>query len=335
MYRINVSNENQIKKFLSINDTEYIDAIINGKNAILINNSREIFAALTLDAIAIDERELLQIRIPRKLLNNLVTVGYFLVKIIDTQVQLEFFEDFEGDTEKSCSVRYPKQDIWSMSYKEKLEIISNIDSSMTYDISSLSNLVKVGTINKSIIDCNNGIASISINSNCKIYRRVTSAMDFSISASALSVLMKVSSEVFDYQNYLGVSISGFTILCTKARGNSNEEYTLIQDERSSCIADVDLRYLQRFLSKIKVDNEVFSMNLDDGVTEIDSSSRNYTLPIMVRNLQKSTDKPCIINITKSVLEVLDKVCKGDIVKLYNKRTFVLLDGSESSIIYRS
>ena len=104
MYRINIDDIDSLKSFLIINDTEYIDAIIDLNKATLVTNTKEIFAALTLDSIAIDEESSLMIRINRKLLLGLANTGHILIKIVDSFVKMDFFVITDtGDSENSVS----------------------------------------------------------------------------------------------------------------------------------------------------------------------------------------------------------------------------------------
>lgn len=337
MYRINITDENTLRAFLLINDNEYIDAIIKGNKTILVSNTREIFAALQLDTIAIDTTEQLMLRVPRKLLLDLFSVGHILVDTSDTEATLDFFElHNDGGTERTCTVTFTKQDIWVENYTDKLELLSAMDMSAQYDLSNIKELIKVGSTFKTIIDCNSGIACIHVNNNCKVFRRIDPSINFSMAASTINTLVKMSNKVFDYKNYLGAHRDGFTILCTKTRGNTNADYALIDEEKSSFRADVDLRFLQRFLAKVKIDTKVVEVDLESNKSVIESGSKKYAVPIMIRNLEKSAAcKSCIVNMEKVFLDVVNKVLSSNIVKLYNKRTFVQIQDKDTSIIFRS
>ena len=336
MYRVNVDNIDTLNKFLSINDIEYLDAIIDKDGAILVSNTVEMFAAIQLDAFPIDEESKLLLRIPKKLFSSLVTQGYFLISVFNEIVTLKFFVNENDMVENTCTIEFNQQDVWTEGYTNKLELLSEIEDKVVYDISGLSNILRIGASNKTVLNCNNKIASITINSTTKVFQSLTTDMRFSVPAASLFTLSKISKHVFDYKNYLGISKDGFTVLCTKARGEDNEIFTLIKEEKSSFICNVDLRYIHSFLNKIKISSNTVNLDIDAGEVLIEDNTRKYRIPVMVKDLRKSSVcSECVVTISKAILDIFSKMMQNNIVTLSNKRTFVLLEYKDIAVCFRS
>lgn len=336
MYRVNVDNIDTLNKFLSINDIEYLDAIIDKDGAILVSNTVEMFAAIQLDVFPIDKESKLMLRIPKKLFSSLVTQGYFLISVFNEIVTLKFFVNENDMVENTCTIEFNQQDVWTEGYTNKLELLSEIEDKVVYDISGLSNILRIGASNKTVLNCNNKIASITINSTTKVFQSLTTDMRFSVPAASLFTLSKISKHVFDYKNYLGISKDGFTVLCTKARGEDNEIFTLIKEEKSSFICNVDLRYIHSFLNKIKISSNTVNLDIDAGEVLIEDNTRKYRIPVMVKDLRKSSVcSECVVTISKAILDIFSKMMQNNIVTLSNKRTFVLLEYKDIAVCFRS
>lgn len=336
MFRVEIKEENNLKTFLSLNDSEYIDAILDKTKTTLINSTREIFATITLDTIAIDEMESKSVRLPRKLLLNLLSIGYMLIDIRETDISLDFYEiQKESVVEKSCGVKFARQQIWAEGYLDKLQLITDLSINVVHDLSTLSDVIKIGNSNKSIISCDNGVACVAINNNCRVYREIDNSVVFSMNASSLLTLTRISPKVFDYKNYLGVIRDNLTIICTKVRHNDNADYELIMQEKSSFTAKIDMRYLQRFLSKIKITDDNVQVDLLRQNSVIEEGTKIYDIPIMVRELQKSNVcKECRFNINVQILDTISKAFAQNILYVCNKRTFVQLSNEDTAIVFR-
>lgn len=337
MYRIDISSLEQFKLFLDINDSDYVDGIINNRQAIFVSNTKEKFAALQLDTVAVDETESLQIRFPRKLLRNLATNGHMLVNIDNENlVNVQFFEvSPNGDLEKTCSARFIKQNIWTEGYRDKLELLQNMDMSVKHDIKPLLPLIKIGRALNCNIDCNYGVACASLSSNCRVFTRLSSSMDFSLTASEVATLVKISTTVFEYKNYVGVNMDGLTMLCTKVHSNTNEDLDLVDKERASFRCKMDIRFLNRFISKMKIEQNAILVNFTNSEASIESGTKAYKIPIMVRDLEKSPAlDECKAYIPKGALDIMGKIF-DNIVHVYNKRNFLQVVGNDMTLIFRS
>lgn len=336
MFRVEIKEEVNLRTFLTLSDSEYFDAILDKGNSTFIISNSEVFATITLETVAIDEKGSQAIRLPRKLLLNLLSVGYLLIDVKEVDVNLELYEiQKENSVEKTCGLLFARQQIWAEGYTDRLKLISELSTKTMYDLSSLTDIIKIGSTNKSIITCDRGVVCTALGNNCRVYRKIDSSINFSINANTLAILTRISPKVFDYKNYLGVIKDSLTIICTKVRHSSNEEYALIIQEKSSFKANVDLHYLQRFLSKMHLSNDTVQVDLLQSNSVITDGSKQYTIPIMVKNLQKAEScKECKFNINAQILDIVNKTFNHNIVAMSNKRTFVQLDSNETSLIFR-
>lgn len=336
MFRIEINNERDLHSFLSLNDGEYIDVFLKDGSSTLVANNKELFAMITLETIAIDEPSDISVRFPRKLLDDLLVEGHILANVTETKVELRFFEKFENTLELACAVDFPRQETWAASYTEKLQLITALDKTNEIALPELSNLIKVGNVFKSFITCSNGIACTNISNNCKVFKRLNSLINFSASASALSVIQKVSNILYVYKNYVWAQRGALFVICTMVRDNSCDSYKIIQEEKSSFKAKVDLRYLQKFINKVKTDEDLITLDLDKQQSEMNVSSKHFIIPIMVKNLQKALqDKPSTFAISREVLDIITRLGCNKPIDVSNKRTFVQLDMDETMLVFRS
>ena len=70
MIRVDIDDVNSFRLMLNANGNEYIDAILDSRVALFVNNTREMFASCKLSCVSTDESESFSVRIPRKLLLN-------------------------------------------------------------------------------------------------------------------------------------------------------------------------------------------------------------------------------------------------------------------------
>lgn len=230
---------------------------------------------------------------------------------------------------------FARQQIWTNDYKNKLELVDNTDEDAPIDLSSCGDIVKIGNLLKEIVNINRGVISISAGYAFKLYQQVDTDANFSLSANSLLSLLKISKEIFDYRNYVGVKKGCLLLLATKTRGQDNSDYALLAEERASFKADIDVSYLINFLSKVQLEQNVINFNLLEQGATIDTGVRRYFIPVMVKKLEKHPSiMECVVNMPKQILLILNKLVNDGVMYLSNKKTFVQLDVGDYVIIFR-
>ena len=272
MIRVDIDDMNSFRLMLNANGNEYIDAILDSRVALFVNNTREMFASCKLSCVSTDEKESFSVRIPRKLLLSFASAGYFTISCSESEVAIAFFEQDEFGVSLTCKVTFARQQIWTNDYKNKLELVDSTDESEPIDLSSCGDIVKIGNLLKEIVNINLGVISVSAGYAFKLYQQVDTDANFSLSANSLLSLLKISK---DYRNYVGVKKGCLLLLATKTRGQDNSDYALLAEEHASFKADIDVSYLMSFLSKVQLEQNVINFNLLEQGATIDTGVRKY------------------------------------------------------------
>lgn len=335
MIRVDIDDMNSFRLMLNANGNEYIDAILDSRVALFVNNTREMFASCKLSCVSTDEKESFSVRIPRKLLLSFASAGYFTISCSESEVTIAFFEQDEFGVSLTCKVTFARQQIWTNDYKNKLELVDSTDESEPIDLSSCGDIAKIGNLLKEIVNINLGVISVSAGYAFKLYQQVDTDANFSLSANSLLSLLKISKEIFDYRNYVGVKKGCLLLLATKTRGQDNSDYALLAEEHASFKADIDVSYLMSFLSKVQLEQNVINFNLLEQGATIDTGVRKYFIPVMVKNLEKHPSlAECVVNMPKQILLILNKLVNDGVMYISNKKTFVQLDVGDYVIIFR-
>lgn len=336
MYRIDITNPESDKLFLSINDTEYVDLIIADNVATLVSSTREILAFKRLSVVNVDEDNNFSARLPRKLLFDLITTGYLQLLVTDNELIIQFYEVVdEFSVEHTCSVTITRQNIFSGDYLDKLKLLSQLPEYTKVSVANLNKMARIGSQKKCLIDCNYGVACLHLNNTFKVFRKLDVDLNFSVSANSLLTLLKVNTDIFQYQNYLCAENAGLFVLCNTVRGNNNDSYKVILDSKASFVADLDLTYLLRVINKFKPDTNSVTVSLDKQDATFYIGNKHFNIPVMTRNLQKGKqDLDCTINIPIDILINLSKVFAGNTVHIENKRTFIQLSKDDFMIVFR-
>lgn len=337
MYRIDINDIKELCLFLNLNDNEYVDLIINNQTAILISDTNELFATVTLKVVNVNEENNFSVRIPRKLFANLISVGYVQIVVSESEITLQFYEIREEyNAERTCSVTFSRQNIFTENYRSKLQLLTEIDYDCSVNLKDLADIAGMGNKNRCIIDCNSKIACLNMSDSFKICKPIDAAVNFSISASSLITLLRISPDIFQYKNYVGVNKGNMVLLCNTVRGNANGDYATIHERKASFRANADLEYLIRFINNVKIDTKDVLIDLENSNCDILSNTKKFSIPVMVRNLEKNpVCSSCSIRIPTITLSAIAKIMKGNIVKIHNKKNFIQIDIGNNFIIYRS
>lgn len=287
MYRLEINDLKEANLFLNLNDLEYVDLFLSRGKSILVSNTAELFAALSLDTECSADESSVNIRLPRKMLASLMCEGNIVIKVNESQVILLFYAN--NQTQERYSVILVRQEVFSAAYDKKIQTLSEIGSASRFNAGDIKDIVSIGKASTSVISCQNGIASVTLVGRGRVFKPVEFKNNFAISATRLNRLLSVSNTLFDIENYVGVTTKNLSILATKSRGSDNSDYELIRQERSNAIFQANFENLYVFLSKMNISMENITVNLDRRCCDIEESNKQYSIPVTISNLRRVGD----------------------------------------------
>lgn len=233
MYKLEINDLKELNLFLNLNDLEYVDLFLSRGKSILVSNTAELFAALSLYTECSADESSANIRLPRKMLASLVCEGNIIIKVKEHEVVLLFYAN--DQTQERYSVTLGRQEVFSASYDKKIQILSEIDNANRFNAGDIKDIVNIGRVASSVISCQNEVASVTLVGRGRVFKPIEFKNNFAVSAARLSRLLSVSNTLFDIENYVGVATKELSILATKSRGSDNSDFELIQHEKSNAV----------------------------------------------------------------------------------------------------
>lgn len=319
MFKCYLRDVNALKMFLRLNDTDYVDVLLNKGTSLFISNSPSLFGCYSIITETTAVFEPIELRMPVKILKNLACEGSFYVEKVDDNVKVSFYD--KQDT-KVATATFIYQTIFTDSYKHKLSLLTNVGAyGKAIEMHELYKLCKVSKTSNGIITVGKGVVGSSLSSRGKVFYvpagTLLKQQHFSITASSMLLILSLSSSVHSIENFLCASKNGLTILATKCRGDSNDEYELMELAKAKYRCEVDIERVVNFVKNTKLDVNAISLDISQKVCKFEETHLNYEIPFAVTNLEKSpnaeldpiTIPMSIINEMNSGLEMKFKIEK--------------------------
>ena len=190
MFKCYVKDLNTLKIFLRLNDTEYVDMLLNKGSSTIISNSTAVFGCYSLITETTTIFSPITFRIPTKVLKNLACEGYFYVDSDSDNITVSFFT---SNDVKNATVTFIRQDIFADSYEHKLTLLSNTKNyGKPFRIGELNKLCKISKSSGGIITADNGVIGSTLSGRGRIFYVPTDDklvnQKFSVTASELSII---------------------------------------------------------------------------------------------------------------------------------------------------
>lgn len=289
MFKCYVKDLNTLKIFLRLNDTEYVDMLLNKGSSTIISNSTAVFGCYSLVTEATTVFTPIEFRLPTKVLKNLACEGYFYV---DNDLESVTVSFFTGNDVKRASVTFIRQNIFVDSYQHKLNLLANTKNyGKSFRIGELNKLCKISKNSGGIITANNGVIGSTLSNRGRIFYVPTddklAKQKFSVTATGLSILLSLTNEIHNIENYLCVSKSNLAVLVTKSNSSSNDEYQLLEMAKAKYRCKVDITSVVSFLKNIDIKVKSLELDLEKRVCIFDESHMHYEIPFSVTDIEKS------------------------------------------------
>lgn len=334
MYKTKIEDKNLLNTFLSLNETEYVDCLLKRGESVFISNSSNMFGILSVSTEASIGEEPLEFRFPVKILKNIVTEGYVLFELAGDNVVARIHNK---DNKCIAMVSLQLQRIFTEAYNDKLESLAKMtQSAVKLSGKELREISRIGKVAKAIVTVDGGLCGINLAGRSRLFSvpedDKLKQERFSIYSYSLSKLLSLSGTVYNFENYLCSAHAGLTIMATKCRGESNEDFYLLEEMGAKMKCDIELSTVMNFIKSMKLKVSEISLDVEKKFCEFTDSAVNYKIPFTVNGLVTSpsaTLEPIILPI--KVLEQVGSVVQLQF-KLEQKRTALKLQ-SEKITLY--
>ena len=315
-----IDNLSNVTDFLSLSNKVYFDIFLSKNKVRFITNVPEVFSILELKAKCDDA---ISFRLERSLFTRLITTGRIEI-INNTDSVTLIFYNAEGL--QLYELQCLKQETYSGDYAHKIELLQALDQNMFFDVSDLRTLCNLAKNNKSIISVNNGVASIHVNGSGRLFQPMHIDKYFAVSADKLALLLKISNRVFSVQDYLGVMSGNFVLLVKKCIGYSNDEFSILNEQKAAYICDLDLANIRSLLSKIQIKSENICLDFNRREISMDYAKSKLKVPLYLKNERKA-ETYSLETIDFPVNVICNYLCKlnSSIVLFKKKKNFIQLE----------
>lgn len=302
MFKCYVQDIGTFKLFLKLNDTDYVDVLLNKGMSSFISNSPSLFGCYSVATETTAVFEPLELRIPVKLLEHLLCEGSFYVEKLENDIRMSFYDIANT---KVGAATFVYQTIFTDSYEHKLNLLANTKAyGKPINMQELYRLCKISKTSSGVITLGKGLAGSTISKRGRVFYipsdNLLKEQQFSISASSMLLLLKLSQNVFSAENFLGASKNGLTLLATKCRGDSNDGYELLEEAKAKFRCDVDIERVVNFIKNTKININALHLDIEQRICTFEQTYSSYEIPFAVANLEKSpkaTLEPLVIPIS--------------------------------------
>lgn len=336
MYRISIENVEQFKTFLSINDSEYIDAILTKDMAVFITNSTEILGLFMQSCSSSANETGCNLRIPRGLLKKLIGDGGFDINLLaQDQVAIRFY-----DTEDNCRCQasFRHLQVFNSAYVDKMKLIKNFRPTRFIDSNTFHCLSLVSKLSSALINVDAEVACVVLSAGIKVFKEVPFKDSFCISSKSYEVLRRCNHKFFSVEEFMGALQGNLAVLVTKARPYSNQEFQPMTDPngqfKAKYLADINLSNLTSFLNLQKMRVETITIDVLHKRCSLNYAEIQYQIPVLLQNEKEGgTGKFAEFSIPGKVIEQIVLPLKEVEFEFKKKKTFSQLRKEDIYILF--
>lgn len=320
-----------LNDFLSISDIDYIDVFLSGDCLRLIVNSSDVYAEYSIPVKCSSNQEDCQFRMSKKLLQFIIEDDVLEFSIVDGTVNL-LIKDENESLRYSCS--FLQQIVEYNVYYDKMQIVERMQFKPSFNLTNLTKVFKIASLTTGVANCSNGVVSVLMKEGPRAYYETEMPASFSLTYKAFNFLKKCSSLVMDYQDYLIASNNAFTVIVRKARLQTNEEFSILKNNKfgAQYVAEVNFSQLFRFLSKTKIQAESISISLQDEICSLEAMNVKFKIPVKLSGV-KTTGVLKEIAIPTMVLNKVLMGIGSSMFKLRVTKTFIQMTAENFYVVW--
>lgn len=285
MIRVIVNDFKEFVDFLSLADTEYVDAFVNENRMHFAFNTPELFGMLTLHAVIdTDEEKELSFRVPRMPMIKLGTQGVLQIIVDDDYVNI----DVTGSQATVIwGFQFRKQGILTSEYIDKIKLCTALGNYKAISLTAIYPIIRFSKPFNAIISVNSGVATGFINNRVRICKRVKTEENFSIASSVLSKLYRFSNNVIHARNFLAVTSSNVVLLATLCMPATFPEFEILEEQKSAMKCKLVLANVFSLFNKIDFKTDTVALDFNSKMILLEKERVSYNVPLLIQNLQCS------------------------------------------------
>lgn len=282
MIRIYFGSSVNIKSFLQVNNTDYIDVIYRNEICYFITNSNEAFALVRFKAACSAEQGEEKFRIHRNILLGVGADECMDVSVENGLVTASFYDE---NMLPRCHCTFKVQVVPETMYEEKMNLAADVCEAAVIDGDEYDPLFRIAVLGNGIVNVDDGVAAVFLQNNTRIYSKVTTNLSFSFTKEAFRALCRCSKHFCSVRNYLIAHNEDFFVVVKKARLNSNSEYRLISSNRfgSKYVAEINLSNIFCFLARTNAKIDSITLDFTQEAGLVSSFSAEFSIPVAIEN----------------------------------------------------
>lgn len=329
MFSVKFNDLKTLRNFLSLNVSDYADAIFDGRNLLLVVNSNEIFACYRVPAVGSASQQPVSFRVNKKLLSLVSSEESLEIVCEDSSLMVSAVSN-SGVENFSCT--FAKQIVPVSEYYDKLEIADSVYGKKSFNLRDFSVLCKIARLCGGVIAVGFGSASVVLSNGVHVFKKYESNGSFSFTSSAFSSLRLCGNSIANVEDYLATSNGNFCVMARKSRMQPVTEYAQIVSAGAKFIADVDFSKLFRFMDQLKSDAESICVSVDLGCCIVSTMRSEFKIPVPLKNVRFTQS----VGELEFPISVIDKVlrCFGSCVfNLRVTKNFMQLAVGDYAIVW--
>lgn len=283
MYDVAFEDTKELKSFLAISDSEYVDVFCGERGIKIISNTNEIFVCLKMPCSSTINSSELRYRLPTKLLQSVTDNSILTMDELDGERIKVSFRHHSGELYYSCV--FAKQIVYSTMYADKVEIVDGKIPEVYIDTNELSKLTKIAKTFNGFVSVSDGVACVMLKSGPRVYKKLKCSQTFAATGDGITALRKCNSSVRNVMKYLYANGDSLHVLVTKVNCGSNEEFDYMNSFGSKCLLSVNFGQLMMFFTKTKVKIDSVLVNVDEQCVVLEAFNSTFTIPIHINVIQ--------------------------------------------------
>lgn len=274
-------NLNDLKFLLELSENGYVDVVISNDSIAFISNSSSSFGYITYKAYG--DLKNAAFRVKRDLFLRLADNG-----IIEFELERDvvWCKIFDSRRHPIVKFSFLPQEVFTEAYSEKLACLK--DDRMPLDLGDVRAVLSVAKTLGGNVSFSDNLASTPLPGRGKLFQRTLVADKFAIQASVLSRIIAVGNKVFTIRNYVGFSKNNLFVLYTKYTPQDNTDFEYLMEQKSAYVCNIDFSFLRSVVSKLKIQGENVTLNLNEKSATLVYDDINIIMPVTVTDVKQAS-----------------------------------------------
>lgn len=351
-FTIYVNENSPLENLLKSVDEEYITLLINNESVYFILDSSEYYLHSGFNIIdSSDITGMRVVRINRKKFVELLTQGKIIFTFIDNKIKI----DFHNDVLYAYSLTVNYQEELFEKYMNSIQLFVTADQYPKIKLSNVGNIVRIAKTLGSTVTCSDNVLQVNVRDGVFIYKEFEGP-DFTINSALLQMILRYSLELRNVNNYLVYQNEGTCVAVRKTGLQPGFDLDYVTKQPSSHKVRFKMTHMLTLGKKLRLVDGDLLLNMDKHTVtyreKFSSTTTNIEVLEKVSAKDKKTEtKGITLNLGKTspvkvskyptikiphvvVKSILKNLQTNDVITLYVKKQFILIDCDGVKIVFR-